>query len=83
MSMTIRERYLNDAVFHALVATLLATIERAEFTPTEIREAATQLYLDSHRRNRRRRSRAHVPVPRVQFPLEGRDVQFRNAEVLS
>jgi hypothetical protein len=38
--MTIRERYLNDAKFHHVVDMLQAMIDAAEFTPTEIREAA-------------------------------------------
>lgn len=40
-----RERYLRDPIFHALVATLYAHLERGHaegmaFTPTELREAA-------------------------------------------
>lgn len=38
--MFVRDRYLNDPMFHTLVDTMCAAIERAEFTPTEIREAA-------------------------------------------
>lgn len=38
--MTVVERYLRDAEFHALVDTLHAQIQHAKFTPTEIREAA-------------------------------------------
>jgi hypothetical protein len=38
--MKIRERYSNDAHFHSLVTMMLAAIEQAQFTPTEIREAA-------------------------------------------
>lgn len=34
------ERYRNDATFRALVDMMRAAIERAEFTPSEIREAA-------------------------------------------
>jgi hypothetical protein len=37
---SVRDRYLTDAVFHQLVDTLHALISQAEFTPTEIREAA-------------------------------------------
>ena len=38
--MTPEERYFCDPQFHALVDTIGAMIERCEFTPTEIREAA-------------------------------------------
>ena len=37
---TIRERYNTDAAFRILVQTLYACLDRAEYTPTEIREAA-------------------------------------------
>lgn len=37
---TIRHRYETDAQFHKLVDMMLAVIEQAQFTPTEIREAA-------------------------------------------
>lgn len=37
---TIRERYHTEAAFRMLVDTLRMTIENAQFTPTEIREAA-------------------------------------------
>jgi len=45
-----RERYFNDAAYHALVDTMRVLIERAEFTPSEIREAsimASILYEES------------------------------------
>ena len=38
--MTPMDRYYRDAVFHHLVDTLVAALEVAETTPTEIREAA-------------------------------------------
>lgn len=38
--LTPRERYLRDPMFHALVNQLRAAIQRADYTPTEIREAA-------------------------------------------
>lgn len=38
--MTARERYMMDPLFHALVNALRHRLEFAEFTPTEIREAA-------------------------------------------
>ena len=40
MMMNIRDRYHNDLSFNRLVDMMRACIERAEFTPTEIREAA-------------------------------------------
>lgn len=38
--MSPRERYQNDVAFRTLVDMLYIAVERAEFTPTEIREAA-------------------------------------------
>ena len=38
--MTIRDKYLSDTQFHALVDTMVAYINQAEFTPTEMRQAA-------------------------------------------
>ena len=38
--MLIRERYHNDPNFNRLVDMMRSAIESAEFTPTEIREAA-------------------------------------------
>lgn len=38
--MSVRDRYQNDPKFHALVDMMHAAIDRADFTPTEIREAA-------------------------------------------
>ena len=38
--MTIREKYLSDTQFHALVDIMVAHIEQANFTPTEMRQAA-------------------------------------------
>lgn len=35
-----RNRYLNDPMYHRLVDTMRAWIEQADFTPSEIREAA-------------------------------------------
>lgn len=49
----VRGRYLNDPAFHALVSTLQNCIESAQFTPTEIREAAMLaqiLYEERHPR---------------------------------
>ena len=38
--MSPRERYQNDARFHSLVKLMVAEIEKGNFTPTEMREAA-------------------------------------------
>ncbi len=35
-----RARYLNDPMYHQLVDMMRDCIERAEFTPSEVREAA-------------------------------------------
>lgn len=37
---TPEEKYANDPMYHALVDTLEYMIHKAEFTPSEIREAA-------------------------------------------
>lgn len=37
---SIRERYHSDPAFYSLVNALYSFIQKAEFTPTEIREAA-------------------------------------------
>lgn len=37
---TPREKYMNDPEYHALVQMLEQFIERARFTPSELREAA-------------------------------------------
>jgi hypothetical protein len=37
---TPREKYLNDPEYHQLVCALESFIERAQFTPSELREAA-------------------------------------------
>jgi len=38
--MSPHDRYLNDPVFRRLVDVMLAAIEAADVTPTEVREAA-------------------------------------------
>lgn len=45
----VRQRYESDPAFRTLVDTLYMCIERAEFTPTEIREAAmlAQIHYES------------------------------------
>jgi len=58
--MSPRERYLNDAQFRALVDVMLFQIEQANFTPTEIREAAMLaaiIYSQTHV------TRYFVPIP--------------------
>ncbi len=37
---TPREKYMNDPEYHQLVQMLESFIERAQFTPSELREAA-------------------------------------------
>jgi hypothetical protein len=37
---TPREKYMNDPEYNALVTTLESFIERAQFSPSELREAA-------------------------------------------
>lgn len=37
---TIRDRYRDDPQFHQLVTMMMSCIDKAQFTPTEIREAA-------------------------------------------
>jgi len=37
---TPREKYMNDPEYHALVNMLESFIERAQFTPSELREAS-------------------------------------------
>ena len=39
-SLSPEERYMRDPAFHLLVDTLVREIVRANYTPTEIREAA-------------------------------------------
>lgn len=49
--MTVKERYQQDPYFHQLVKMLRNCIEQAQFTPTEIREAAMLaqiLYEETH-----------------------------------
>lgn len=38
--LTPRERYHRDPAFHRMVDLFVSLIDKAEFTPTEIREAA-------------------------------------------
>jgi hypothetical protein len=38
----VKDRYVNDPSFRNLVATLTSSIAMAEFSPTEIRQAAMQ-----------------------------------------
>ncbi len=46
-----RYRYYNDPEFHAAVDMMYASIERCQFTPTELREAvilASIMYAERH-----------------------------------
>lgn len=38
--MTAQDRYLHDPVFHTLVDTIYMAIDKLQYTPTEIRDAA-------------------------------------------
>jgi hypothetical protein len=38
--MKMQERYQNDPVFHSIVDLLCMELERGQYTPTEVREAA-------------------------------------------
>lgn len=40
MMKTPRDKYLNDPEYHQLVCMLESFVERAQFTPSELREAA-------------------------------------------
>jgi hypothetical protein len=54
MSLKMRERYEHDPAFRSLVDIIRAEIERGQYTPTEIREAAMLaqvIYEDTHIRN--------------------------------
>jgi len=53
MSMSARERYHHDPAFHQLVKLLHAQIEKGDFTPTEIREAAMLAQIIYEERNPR------------------------------
>lgn len=55
---TVRERYLNDSKFRALVDTLEAQIHMAEFSPSEVRLAAMQACINYEMRR----------MPRTLFP---------------
>lgn len=60
------ERYERDAHFRTLVDTIWALIDRAEYTPTEIREAAilAQIKVEQYR------------LPRYIIPLRAVDGQL-------
>ena len=49
--MSVRERYVTDPAFHSLVDTMVQHIVNAQYTPSEMREAAlfaSILYESSH-----------------------------------
>ena len=58
--MTAEERYLHDPIFHLLVDQIYVAIERKQYTPTEVRDAAMLASL--------RWERTHA---RSLWPLEG------------
>lgn len=62
---TPRERYNHDPHFHQLVDLLESFIERAEFTPSELREAAI-LAAINHEYRHAHRNRI---IPEVQHAL--------------
>jgi hypothetical protein len=51
---TPQERYESDPVFHALVDSIHRQIERAELTPSEVREAAVLACIHYEQRRRPR-----------------------------
>jgi len=51
--MNLWQRYTNDPAFYQLVRLMLAEIERGQFTPTEIREAAMLAQIDYESRHPR------------------------------
>ena len=53
---TPREKYMNDPEYHALVASLEEHIERARFTPSELREACVLACINYEMRHVREKS---------------------------
>ena len=53
---TPREKYMNDPEYHQLVCMLESFIERAQFTPSEMREAAVLACINYEMRHIRVRS---------------------------
>lgn len=53
---TPREKYMNDPEYHQLVCTLESFIERAQFSPSELREAAVLACINYEMRHVRERT---------------------------
>lgn len=69
---TPREKYENDHEYHALVQMLESFIERAQFTPSELREAAMLASINYELRH----VRQPMIDPRVAEALQVLDHQF-------
>jgi hypothetical protein len=59
---TPKEKYMNDPHYHHLVCVLESLIEKAEFTPSELREACVLACINYEMRH----VRSHQIDPRVQ-----------------
>lgn len=53
---TPRDKFMNDPEYHQLVVLLESFIERAQFTPSELREAAVLACINYEMRNVRERA---------------------------
>lgn len=51
-----REKYMNDPEYHHLVDTLESVVERAQFTPSELREACVLACINYEMRHVRERT---------------------------
>lgn len=72
---TPREKYMNDPEYHQLVTMFEAFIDRAQFTPSEIREAAILACINCEMR---RRDHRIVVDPKVGDALKTLDELFAN-----
>lgn len=66
-----REKYMSDPHYHELVNVLESFIERARFTPSELREAAVLASINYEMRNIR--SASIDPDPRIREAFETLD----------
>jgi len=57
----LRSKYLNDSQFHALVDVLEAHIRRADFTPSEVRQASMLACINYESYSLRRNYRLVIP----------------------